>query len=74
MKCVICRFGDVAPGLATVTLQRGDCTVVFKDVPAEICDSCGEYYLTPEVAEATRLAAEEVFNRGTAYEVVRYAA
>lgn len=46
MKCVICKTGETAPGKVTVTLQRDEATVLIKDVPAEVCDNCGEYYLT----------------------------
>ncbi|MGH7938508.1 MAG: type II toxin-antitoxin system MqsA family antitoxin, partial [Bryobacteraceae bacterium] len=42
MKCTICKKGETAPGTATVTLERGGLTLVVKDVPAQICDNCGE--------------------------------
>jgi YgiT-type zinc finger domain-containing protein len=51
MKCVICKQSEIAPGTATVTFRRGECIVIFKDVPAEVCDSCAEYYLSEEVTE-----------------------
>lgn len=46
MKCVICKQGSTKPGHATVTLQRGNTTVIFKEVPADICENCGEYFIT----------------------------
>jgi len=33
MTCVICKHGETAPGEATVTLQRGETTII-KRVPA----------------------------------------
>ena len=42
VKCVICIRGETRPGQATVTLQRGDCTIIIKEVPAEVCQNCGE--------------------------------
>ena len=45
MKCVICKQGETQPGTTTVTLERGTTTVVFKNVPAEVCETCGEAYL-----------------------------
>jgi len=39
MKCVICKIGETKPGFVTVTLQRGETTVIFKQVPAEICQN-----------------------------------
>jgi len=31
-----------------VVLERGQTTVVIKDVPADICENAGEYYLTED--------------------------
>lgn len=42
VKCVICKHGDTGPGVVTITLERGAATVVFKSVPASVCDNCGE--------------------------------
>ncbi len=58
MKCVICKQGEVAPGTATVTLRRGECILIFKDVPAEVCDSCAEYFLSEAVTEKLLQRAE----------------
>ena len=74
MKCVICRQGDTAPGNVTVTLQRGETTIVFKDVPAEVCQNCGEFYLSEAVTEKLLSRAEEVVKGGAELEILRYAA
>jgi YgiT-type zinc finger domain-containing protein len=42
MKCVICKHGETTPGSTTVTLEKASSTIVFKGVPALICDQCGE--------------------------------
>lgn len=39
MYCVICRNGETKPGSVTVTLQRGELTIFFKDVSADICEN-----------------------------------
>ncbi len=44
MKCVICKYGETKEG-TTVTLEKGNSTIVFKEVPAQICDNCGEKYI-----------------------------
>jgi len=74
MKCVICKQGQTHDGLTTVTLERGPTTVVIKDVPAEICENCGEYYLSEEVTEKVQNLAELAFQHGVEIEVLRYAA
>jgi len=59
MKCVICKVGDTAPGKATVTMTRGESATVIKNVPADICGNCGEYYLSEEISSQTLQMAEE---------------
>ncbi|MEH1864831.1 MAG: type II toxin-antitoxin system MqsA family antitoxin, partial [Nostoc sp.] len=39
------------PNLVTVTLERDEYIFILKKVPAEICDNCGEYYLSDVVTE-----------------------
>ena len=43
MKCTACRHSKTKSGKVTVTLQRGESTIIIKDVLAEICENCGEY-------------------------------
>lgn len=74
MKCVICKQGQTDKGFATVTLERGQTTVVIKDVPADVCENCGEYYLSEEVTEKVQNLAEQAFKNGVEIEVLRYAA
>ncbi|MHB1847298.1 MAG: type II toxin-antitoxin system MqsA family antitoxin [Deltaproteobacteria bacterium] len=49
MICVICRHGDTRPGTTTVTFHDARHTTVVNEVPAEVCENCGEAY----VAEGT---------------------
>ena len=49
MKCAICRQGETGPGIATITLERGDMTLVVRAVPAQVCDNCGEEYVDENV-------------------------
>lgn len=74
MKCVICKHGETHPGHVTVTLQRGDITVVLKGVPAEVCDNCGEHYLSEEVTRAVLAKAEDAIRHGAEVEILRFAA
>ncbi len=74
MKCVICKTGDVIDGKTTLTLQRGETTVVIKDVPAQVCAQCGEYYLSEEMTEKVMALAEEAVSKGAEVEILRWAA
>lgn len=74
MKCVICKTGDVTNGTTTVTLQRGETTVVIKDVPARVCVQCGEYYLSDDMTGKVMAMAEAAVSKGAEVEILRWAA
>ena len=74
LKCTICKTGHTHPGITTVTLQRDNTVVVIRDVPAEICEDCGEYYLSEPVARRVYADAEETAQRHVEVEIQRYAA
>ena len=59
MTCLICKSGETNPGTTTVTLERDNTVVVIKDVPAQVCDNCGEYYLSEDVSTGIYAIAEE---------------
>ncbi len=74
MKCAFCKQGETQPGKTTVTLEHGESVVIIRDVPADICDVCGEYYLEGAVTERVLARAEEAERRGSVVEIVRFAA
>ena len=74
MNCVICKTGQLSAGTATITLQRGKTTVVIKNVPADVCDNCGEYYLSEEMTELVLELGESAVKKGVEVEVLRWAA
>lgn len=74
MNCVICRHGQTKEGTATVTLQRATTTLIIKQVPADICDTCGEYYLSSEVSALILEKAEAAVRNGAEVEILRFAA
>ncbi|NJL53224.1 MAG: type II toxin-antitoxin system MqsA family antitoxin [Hydrococcus sp. SU_1_0] len=74
MQCVICKHGNTQSGLVTVTLQREDCIVILKQVPADVCENCGEYYLNEAVTEEVLKLAEDAVSKGAEVEILRYAA
>lgn len=74
MQCVICKHGETQPGLVTVVLERESVLVIFKQVPADVCENCGEYYLNENVTELLLNRAEEAVKKETEIEIVRYSA
>ncbi len=59
MKCVVCKHGETEAGHTTVTLERGQTVVVFRNVPAQVCANCGEAYVSEEVTAKLLKEAEE---------------
>ena len=74
MKCAICRHGNTTDGYTTIVLERDQTTVVFKKVPAHICDNCGEEYVSAAVNTALLRQADEEWERGIILEMLNFAA
>lgn len=74
MECVICKNGDTNPGVVNVALQRDDSTIIFKNVPADVCKNCGEYYLDEDVTDRLLNKAEVAVKEGAEVEILRYIA
>jgi YgiT-type zinc finger domain-containing protein len=74
MNWVVCKHGETHPGHVTVTFQRGDTTVILKQVPAEVCENCGEFYLSDTVTGQVLDRAEAAVKSGAEVEILRFAA
>ena len=74
MKCSICNHGETLPGSVTVTLERGGMTLVFKDVPADVCDNCGEQYVSEATTRRLLEQANTAAESGVTVEVRSFAA
>ncbi|CAN5818537.1 hypothetical protein BH20PSE1_BH20PSE1_01670 [soil metagenome] len=72
MKCQICKHGETQPGKTSVTLERGRTTLVFREVPAEVCDNCGEAFHSEEVAASLLRQAEEAVKAGVEVDIRRF--
>ena len=74
MKCVVCKQGEAHPGTATVTLERDEMVLVFKKVPAMVCEVCGEGYVDEETTTRLLVAAEEAAHSGVQVDIREYVA
>lgn len=74
MKCMICKQGETQPGAVTVTLERGGTTLVFKNVPAQVCANCGEAYVDDATTERLLEVAEAALKAGVQVEVREFVA
>lgn len=53
-------------------MERDDATLVFKHVPAEICDNCGEEYVSEEVTGSLLERANRAASEGVRVDVREY--
>jgi YgiT-type zinc finger domain-containing protein len=74
MKCVICKQGQTESGTTTVIFEREALTLVVKDVPAQICQNCGEDYIDEQVSRQLLKTAEELALSGTQVEIRHFVA
>ena len=64
MRCVICKRGQTEPGETTVSVERSGSVVVIRSVPASVCTTCGEEYVSAEVMRALERAVEKAQSAG----------
>ena len=74
MKCTLCKNGETSNGKVTVTLSRDNSTIVIKEVPAEVCNNCGDYFLSSEISKAVLTLAEDAVKKGIEVEILKFAA
>lgn len=69
--CPVCKNGTLREGTTTVTLERGETLVIFKKVPADVCDNCGAYFLNEKTSKDLFKKATEAVNKGTELEIMK---
>lgn len=74
MKCVICKNGETKENTTTVTLEKGEATIVFKNVPALVCSNCGETYVAEEMTAQLLKNAQTAVQMGVKIDVREFKA
>lgn len=72
MKCYICKVGNTAPGNAPLVFDKGGHLVVIRDVPGEVCDTCGHLYMDADVAIDIQKRTEKALDAGTDTAILHY--
>jgi YgiT-type zinc finger domain-containing protein len=49
--CPACKEGRLGLGTTTATFEADGTTVVIRNVPAEVCDNCGEGSFDPVTSD-----------------------
>lgn len=74
MRCIACKHGQTQPGQVTITVERRGAVVVIRDVPADVCATCGEEYLSAPVMRELETAVEQTQGAGLDVAVRHYKA
>ena len=74
MKCVICKNGNTQNGLVTVSLEFNKKTFVFKEVPARVCENCGEQYFEESITKKILADAKKADLIGTEVTIAKFVA
>lgn len=74
MTCLICKQGEVKPGTTTLTVERGNMTLVLKGIPARVCDSCGEAYFDEPTTQRIEQLVDQLQHAGVKVAVQDYVA
>jgi YgiT-type zinc finger domain-containing protein len=74
VKCTVCKKAETESSFVTVTFDKEDSTIVFKNVPADVCQNCGEEYLSEEVTQVLLKKATEAAQSGVQVEVRKFSA
>jgi YgiT-type zinc finger domain-containing protein len=72
MKCPICKYGKIENGFAIVILGANKATLVFKNVPADICNNCGEEFINKSISAELISLAKQAVEAGVQVDVREY--
>ena len=57
--CYFCQKGVLEDKKVTVDFRWGDKLIVIEEVPAKVCNECGEKYYSAEVSRKMEMIAKE---------------
>ena len=73
MSCFMCK-GDFEDKLTTFLVDVGNCIVIVKNVPAQVCSQCGETSYSDGVATRLEEIVDTAVEALTEITVVNYSA
>lgn len=72
MKCTTCKNGELSPGLTTVTFNKNGSVIVFKNVPAQVCNICQDFVVDEKTARELLALTEQEAMRGAEVSVLNF--
>ena len=73
MICLVCRQAETMDSFISATFERDEARLVIKQIPTQVCSSCGEAYVEESVAVALLGQLEELSAMGIMETVIKFA-
>ena len=70
--CTTCKIGILKKGTTTVTFDKENTLIAFRQVPALVCDVCGDYVIESTVAKTLLKTAREERNKGHQFSILNF--
>lgn len=71
MKCPVCG-GTIKDGLTNIPVELETGLLYIKQVPADVCNQCGESFISDDVAEKLEKIVEKAKQQKVEIEVIFY--
>ena len=71
MKCLVCKHNHFKKGTTVLPIERGNAILLITDIPARVCENCGETYLDEEIAQDVQDLANETLSDEVSYITAR---
>lgn len=71
MNCVLCK-ANLTKGNVNHIVDLGEGIIIIKNVPANICEQCGEYYLDTNTALKIESILEDIKKNKAEVFIVNY--
>ncbi|MDT5062724.1 MAG: hypothetical protein QOH63_3183 [Acidobacteriota bacterium] len=71
MKCLVCKHNRFKKGTTVLLIERGNAILLITDIPARVCENCGETYLDEETAQEAQDLANETLSGEVNYAKAR---
>jgi YgiT-type zinc finger domain-containing protein len=68
-RCPVCG-GLQVPGTTTFTADLGTGVIVVREVPALVCDQCGERWINARIAEHLEKMVDSARRKGAQVEIL----
>ncbi len=71
MRCALCK-AHLREGRVNHIVDYGERIIIIKNVPANTCNQCGEYYIDTEIALKLESIIDEIIKSKVEISIINY--